>query len=385
MRTCSAIRRTVFVIGTVMLGLWLCEGTASAAQKKKRAAVPAADKPFVQDGLTFAPVPVGAKEMPPCVCWAVDGKSFFCLEASEARLCKFSVEPLKQVAELDLNARASWLSVFQDGIVVTFGDQTEIWLIDPETLEVRLKADVPSATKVYSSPALMVGFAVLHGQGRDGLGMINLKSGKLQRVFTSDELRVPEKHLSPSWGRIAVAPDGKAVWVVTQGHIERFRFNPRKKQLQYEDSSPSVGQDGKELTLSPDGSLICWPCGSGNSQRLTKHPEVPPYTTFVYSTNDLSQPKLVLRTGAYPQAVGLDSVTGLAFGQNFDTTLLIYNLNGLELKAIRLKGHGTYQLAPSPTGGKLLMLTGESLFLVDTSPLTQPAGDAAKDKPKKKK
>jgi hypothetical protein len=81
----------------------------------------------------------------------------------------------------------------------------------------------------------------------------------------------------------------------------------------------------------------------------------------------------------------LDPITGLAFGQNFDTTLLIYNLNGLELKAIRLKGHGTYQLAPSPTGGKLLMLTGESLFLVDTSPLTQPAGDAAKDKPKKKK
>ncbi len=378
MISCRVILSTL-AMWLSLVAMWNGQDSVFAAQKRKTKLAVAnvnKDKPFVQDGLTFLPVPINAKEMPACVCWAPDGSAFYCLDATEARLCKFSVNPLEEVADLEIGARVTWVSLYKEGVVVTLGDQTEIWLVDPETLEVKRKADVPSASKVYSSPSLMVGFAVLHGQGRDGLGMVDLRSGKLLRIFTAQEFRTP-KGLSPSWGQIAVAPDGKVVWVVTGGHLQRFKFTPSTKQLQYDDSSPaSIGREGREIVLSPDGSLICWPCGAGNDRGLPKHPEIPPYATYIYETKDISQPKLVLRTGAYPQAVGLDPVSGLAFGQNFDTTLLIYNLSGLPLKSISLRGHGTYQFAPSPVGGKLLMLTSEKLLLVDTSPLAQPRAAA---------
>ena len=72
-------------------------------------------------------------------------------------------------------------------------------------------------------------------------------------------------------------------------------------------------------------------------------------------------PVLVLRTGAYPLAVGFDLRSGLIYGQNHQNQLIVFDDQAIKLKEYNLTGDpnklgSTRQFLVHPDGRRILVL-----------------------------
>src|SRR5262249_19211165 len=118
------------------------------------------------------------------------------------------------------------------------------------------------------------------------------------------------------------------------------------------------------LCVSGDGKYMCAPCGGGNYPGLKNHPQVTPYSTYIYPVDNLNKPAFVLKQGAYPLAVGFDGKAGLAYTQNFQQQMIVFTDTGMKLKEYRLDCGNPRQYLVHPEGRKLLVLGDTKLLLV---------------------
>lgn len=299
-------------------------------------------------------------QAPACLSSSADGKSFYHLDVAAGELRKLSWETGEQEQSVDLGRKCSWLSVSKLGPLVCVPDLQEVWLLDTKTLKTLKKAPAPGATRVVSSPALEVAYAC---GGRDRLSVVDLKKGDVVKEYRTQGFGVLVDFRFPS-----ASPDGKFLFLF--GGIEQLhRLAIKGTELEYEESSPRIGQGRTEgIDISYDSQFVCLASGGGNYSNPPpeNHPMAAPYSTYIYSVNDLSRPVLTLEQGPYPLAVGFDPKSGLLFSHNFQKQLLIFNSGGLRKKELALSNNptGTRQILVQPSGGRLVVLLDNKVMHV---------------------
>ena len=63
--------------------------------------------------------------------------------------------------------------------------------------------------------------------------------------------------------------------------------------------------------------------------------------------------------------VGFNPKAGHVYAQNFQSQLIVFTMEGIKLKEYKIpRAQEPKQFLPHPDGGKLLLLTGNQLYLV---------------------
>jgi hypothetical protein len=323
-----------------------------------------ADRSFQDLGVTELTLDV--RNVPGCICWAKDGKSFYYLDGSTGTLGHVVLEGFREDRQLGIGRKCTWLSTSAMGLLVTVADLQEVWLVDPSTLQVKDRFTAASVQRAVSAPSLsiaLVGGASTPFNG-NGLSIIDLQKGELiTQSFNSADGR----RALIGFDRPTVTPDGK--YVFTIGGLEALhRFRIDGTRLVHEESSQRIAQGHIEagICVSPDSRLVCLPSGGGNYAVGTP---LPAYSTYVYKVDNLHAPACTLAQGAYPEAVGFDPRGGYIYSQNMSSFLLAFSNEGVKLKDYTLSGgqpgfRRRRQMLAHPQGGSLLLLTSEKLYYV---------------------
>jgi S1-C subfamily serine protease len=296
--------------------------------------------------------------VPPCLCWAPDGKSFFLVEPAKGLVRQIAYPGLREERQLDLGRRCTWLSLSAKGLLATVPDLQEVWLLDPATLKVKTTFEAAGVEKALSSPALSVAFAVSADRSR--LQAFDLTTRGAVRAYNDRSFGKFLQFAFP-----AVSPDGKYLFVV--GGIEELhRFKIDGTALTLEQASPRISSNGQQVAISPDSKYVCLAAGGGNGKH-PDHPDVGPYGTFIYPVTNLRKPAFGIRQGAYPRAVGFDPKAEVVYAQNHEKQLLIFSYTGLLRQQHELgpRNHGTTQFLVHPEGHRVLVLTSERLYAVE--------------------
>ncbi|WP_020467436.1 S1C family serine protease [Singulisphaera acidiphila] len=315
------------------------------------------DEPREVDDLKVIDIKVNAAQVPRCICWSGDGKAFFVLE-KEGILRRITLDGVVEAIRLDVGRGCSWLSRSVEGLVLTLGDIHEVWVIDPSTLKVKSKVAVDSVVRAVSSPALSMAFAAGDQRGPGGhLAVVNLKAGKVVREYTPQDFDGD----MVGFAHMDVTPDGK--YLFSQGGIEQLqRYRIKSDKIALEESSERLASNGQAVEISPDGYYVALPSGGGNGGGA--------YTINVFKITNLAKPEIVVRAGAYPKALGFDIKSGFLLGQNAEHPLILLKPSGAKVKDYHLSrrknAHDTArQFVVHPDGGKFLVLTDTSLYLVE--------------------
>ncbi len=311
-------------------------------------------KPRAVGDLKVTDVSVAARDVPRCLIWDESGKAFFVLEGKAGTLRRVALDGFREELRWEIGRPCSWLSTSAEGLLLTVGER-EIWVLDPKTFAVRRQIATPTAQHAASSPALSVAFVT--ARSGDAVGVVDLKTGKV--VHEYDSRSFPGKNAG--YDKLVVSPDGK--FIFSQGMEELMRFAVNGDALEFEEASARIAQNGQAIEISSDGSLVALPSGGGNY-------EAGAYTTNVYKATDLSAPEVKIESGAYPQALGLDTKAGLIYAQNAESSLIVFGMGGVKGKSYKLAGprgrdDSPRQFAVHPDGGKLLALSGSSLRFVE--------------------
>jgi hypothetical protein len=297
--------------------------------------------------------------VPPCICWAPDGKSVFVLESDKGLLRRIALSPLGEERRLELGGGCNWISPSARGLLVTSPKLGELWLVDPAALKVTDTFKAPGVLQALSSPALSVALAVDATQGR--LTTFDLTRGGVGQTYAVRDF----KGLF-GFGLMAVTPDGKYLFAAGPlGQLHRFRID--RDRLVHEQAGPTIGSNAQRIDVSPDSKYVCLPSGGGNARDLPGHPPIGPYGTYVYPVSDLTKPAFGISQGPYPRAVAFDPKAGLVYSQNFDKELLVFSDKGEKRYELQLGGRGNEprQLLAHPQGHRVLVLTGSKLYYVE--------------------
>jgi hypothetical protein len=298
-------------------------------------------------------VSADVQKAPACLCWSADAKAFYLLDGRGV-LRRIAWPALKEERRLETGHSCSWLSLSAEGLLLTVADLQQVWLLDPNTLQLKKRFRVASVRRTVSAPPLSVGLAI--SADNNTLTVLDLKAG------TSREIDRSSLGRDAGFTHAVVTPDGR--YLFTQGGIEQLqRYRLDGKTVRFEESSPRIAQNGQRIDVSPDGALVCLPSGGGNYAER----EIGPYATFIYAVGHLKRPALILRLGAYPRAVGFDPRGGYIYAQNFDNQFILCSKDGARLAAHSLSDRGdeVRQFLVHPEGRRVLVLTGNRLFAVE--------------------
>lgn len=290
----------------------------------------------------------------PCSLWSPDGKVLFLAEKT-GLVRRIKVDGFIEEIRLDTQSPCAWLSLSAEGLVLTLEGTQEVWLLDPETLQVKGSVAVPSIERAVASPASSVAVAV-GGRSHDAqISLIDLKKQTLVRQYGPRDF----EGVNVGFKNLAMTPDGKFLFSEGMEQLQRFRVHP--DAIEYQESSERIAQNGRSIVISPDGYYVALPSGGGNYNSK-------PYSTHIYKITDLSKPMITVQSGAYPQTLGFDMKAGLIYAQNFEYPLIVFLPSGLKQKEYKLgpaAGRSTNQFLAHPEGRKLFLLTDRRFSFVE--------------------
>jgi hypothetical protein len=312
-----------------------------------------------EDGLRITPIELHHKDkMLRCLLWANKaGSSFFALN-SDGELKLISVPDFKVLKTKDFERKLAWMSMSAEGLLLTAPDPQEIWVVDPESLAIKKKIEVPNLTRAASAPGLSVAFACDKDYYNRKLYIADLKKGKVVKFALP-----PDTPRGIGFANPQVSPDGRFLFTNgPTGRLERFAFKDGKLKLQ--ESSPQLSANGEHnIQISSDSKLVCCPVGTGNGNGTKS------YSTIVYPTSSFKKFECVLETGGYPSAVGFDPAGGYIYAQNNHSALLVYTLTGVKKREYKGEGGGAIrQYLVHPAGNKVLVLTNRKLYFIEVPP-----------------
>jgi S1-C subfamily serine protease len=295
-------------------------------------------------------VPLPAENILPCLCWDKKPESF-CVLTRNGMLSRVRLNDFEMPESKDIARNCSWLTMSARGPIVTVDGAQEAWILD-SSFQVTKKLAMAGVTQVVSAPTLTVAIAANTDRFAGGLSVIDLNKGAF-----AGQHRFQELGLIAGASRLAVTPDGKYLFM--QGGFEDLKcFRISGTRISADQTSARIAQNGQSIAISPDSKYVSLPSGGGNYGAGT-------YTTFIYSVTNLSQPQIMVSSGAYPRAMGFDPIAGLIYTQNHDKQLLIYDPSGVRLKEFTLGPTGDVkQFLVHPDGRKVLVLTDRKLYFV---------------------
>jgi hypothetical protein len=301
----------------------------------------------------------GPERAPAYLCWSGDGQSFYHLEPETGVLRRIALKGFQEQARLEVKAPCRWLSRSGQGLLVTLAAKPQVWVVDPETLQLRDQIESGFAARVVSAPALNVAFAGIKAPGwGDSCSVLDLKARTVVRQYSRRDVPRSAGLVCP-----VITPDGKYLFAQGDNAMHRYRIDGAA--LVFEESSQRLCQGGESICISPDSQFVCLPTGGGQ-RGLKGHPEVKPYSTFVYPVTSINKPAYFLESGAYPRAVGFDTKAGLVYGQNHRYQLILFSPTGIKLKEYAFPGtRDVTEIVVHPEGRKLLLLTDNTILYIE--------------------
>jgi hypothetical protein len=278
--------------------------------------------------------------------WTAQADAFYAL-TNDGVLSRVAIRDFVVEKQVTLAPGCSFLAFSGEWLLVANKDAREVWLVDPATFELKKKIPTPRIQRVLSAPRLP--FALVTCADPNGwngeVGFLDLVQGK-----------IISQTQKPVWhGRIS--PDGRN-YFAQSGVEELHRFRIDGAKLTEDGTSERIAANGQNICVSSDSKLVCLPSGGGNAKG---------YSTFIFGVDDVRDPLLDLKSGAYPHVVGFDPAAKLIYAQNHRFGLLVFNMNGVKIKEYlpTAKTGDTRQLVAHPQGGKLLVATSKHLVFVE--------------------
>jgi hypothetical protein len=330
------------------------------------------------DDLKVTPLRLRTKSLLPCMVWAdARGTAFLTLEGDTGLLRRVSFPDCKIVKEADLDRKFSWMAMSAEGLVLTQPD-AKVWVVDPVTLEVKGKIEVPKLKRATSAPA--VSWAVASDEAPHQTQMLYIVDLKKKTAEPWDVPRALRSTIGLE--NPAMSPDG--AYVFTHGNnmggdsmaLTRFSFG--NGSLQYEDMGPRmdmrfhIGPNTTDntagFTFSPHSKWLCLVKPWGG----TKRNETAVYSVEsfdkVHCTIDHAdgQPRGPL--GEPPLAVGFDLKGGYLYTQNNDWQLMVCSLHGIMRKEYTFDNGANrpvIQFLVYPGGNQAVALTRETAWLIE--------------------
>jgi S1-C subfamily serine protease len=288
----------------------------------------------------------------PCLTWTPDAKGFYALDHGAETVRRFSFPELKEEAKLVVGKDVSWLSMSKEGLVLTVNGDQEAWVLDPKTLKKGVSFPVNKALRVLSAAGLSVGYVIdteeSHSPGT--LRLVDLKTGKKLKEYVAKDLGKDVALCTP-----ILSADGKQLFTTDVSTTRLMQFAGSGESVNFVASCDGLlGGAFNQPVVSADGKLVAAPSGAGNQSIRGR--KASGYSTFVFDANNLQEPLMELKTGAYPRTIGFDTRAGFIFAQNYQDQLIIHDRDGTKLKSYRLgEGGEPYQFLPHPDGWKLLV------------------------------
>jgi hypothetical protein len=337
------------------------------------------------DDLRVTTLTLPVKGLLPCMLWAdAEGSAFLALHSDTGVLRRISFPGLKVTKQKNLDGKFSWMSMSAQGLLLSSPDSERIWVVDPATLEVKTKIDVPKLRRAVSAPALTWAVACdqdwFQKQKLYAVDLLKKKAvpcavpqGNVPGYFVAglplwekDPVQIPGAAASvvlPGGGvgraRLAqgnllgldspaVTPDG--AYVYTQGYNlfqnwldiggkppsklsgipTMFRFSVKNGKLTYQDCDAArSSQDGSsmgEITISPDSKFVCLPGQPSKG-----------YATPIYPTGTFQKHVCTLDAGCCSRAVGFDLKAGYTYTQDAGHELIVLTPHGLKKKQYALE------------------------------------------------
>jgi hypothetical protein len=248
-----------------------------------------------------------------------------------------------EVQQVKTGKKCSWLSPSAEGPLLSVTELQEVWVLDPQRLEVKQRIPLPGLKRAVSAPGLAAGFASTGSE----LYELDLRKATA-RKFSGPGPK------TGGWDEPVPTPDGK--YLFTRGGLEDMhRFAIVDGRLKFEQSSPRIAQGRVDvgIQVSPDSKRVCLPCYAGN------YGAGKPGAIFIYPVTNIEKAEFVLDPGA--MAIGFDPVAGHLYGQ----ALRLYAQDGKLLKEYMLGGGDFRQNLVHPEGRRFLLLQTDRLSLVE--------------------
>ncbi len=339
--------------------------------------------------LTAVTLNLPPKSLLPALLWAdPQGSAFFALEGDTGVLRCISFPDCNVVKKTDLERKFNWMSLSDEGLLLSQTDSDKMWLVDPATLQVKAKIAVPKLKRAVSAPSLS--WAVACDQ-------VDFPNQKLYVIDLKKKTAIPwaiPKDLSSKLNLDSpvVTPDGAHVFTlgdweivyfrpehegaaVRQGRAESVgeehlirhsclpkmsRFSFRGGRLVYEQSAAptrmatNLDSPWAIVGFSSDSKLVCTPWVDGDD-----------LSAAVCPVANLGEHKFTMR-GIWPEAVGFDPKAGCVYAHDPQHDVVVFTLHGVK-KAEYLVGQrpgrrwngGVRQYLVHPDGKKFVMLASD--------------------------
>ncbi|HTK75049.1 MAG TPA: hypothetical protein VL371_07290 [Gemmataceae bacterium] len=290
-------------------------------------------------------------------CWAADGRSFFVV-STNGELHQISCPDLVQTRMAELGTICRQVNTSAAGLVLTLPSVQELWVLDPEALTIRRRIGVVGLRRVLTAPDLTIAYALVMSPDRG--------SGPPTRVDLTDGtqtgLTVPSTSSGFDFRRAAMLPDGRSLFAEgVPGRLVRYQVEGDRLTAA-EETEPIVRGDRGLICVSPDGRWVCLPAWDGHANRDGEQ--------FVYASGNLSSPAFYLKVGTGCHVMAFDPAGGRVCATSFEHPLLLFDAAGKPGPIVPRELFPDAQqvveaLIPRPDGRQLLVLTTESVFLVD--------------------
>lgn len=361
-------------ISTLVLTLPLLAGIATVASpaqdapKPKATGVDLLGEPATISDAVVCKIPIEGGNLVRQIVWSEDG-SFVYLLDSAGLLRKIAYPACKEERQLVIQKKCTCLARSKDAILVASKDAGEVLVIDPATLNIRKRIPCPGVFELAASPDLAIAYAFADPPST--CIVLDVAAGKVAKTIMPAKLEEQfgkKIRKQADSGRLAffysatVAPGGKEFYCSSWQCIHRFRISGT--DLVYEEVGPKIA-DSYYFVISSDGTYLAAPRSSGAMGR-DDWPYVGYGGVYVFRTSDLGVPLLGLATDACA-TFSFDKASARMFATGRRQDLLVVNSRGLIEKGIRVNPRGNIgarQIATSPDGASLLVVTHDAVFRV---------------------
>ena len=290
--------------------------------------------------------------------FSADGKFAYVLEKAGV-VRKVATDTLTEQCKLDVDSPCSAMARTKAGLVVAVAGTQQVWLLDDD-LNVKRRVASTGVKQLVGSPALPYAYATAGG---DDLQVIDLATGQARTVHGKDfeDDGGPDDHVRVAFWHIAAEPDGRYLFVEGD-NVGLMRFKVRGPRLLYDGSSPVQATNVHGIEVSGDSRYVAVLAGAGNY--IEGQPKSS-YATYVFAVGNLARPATVVESGAYPQALGFDTVAHAIYAQSHSDPLIVFSGLGQKGASYKIVRHGSpSRFVVDPRGKRLLAFDDDGLYWV---------------------
>jgi hypothetical protein len=318
-----------------------------------------APPPMDIDNLRVTRFRLQAGELLPCLCWADDGNSFYCIEKSTGTLHHIALDGYKELASKSLGVECVWLSRSAEGFLVSSLRPTQITLVDIASLKPIKTYTMPDDFRAVSTPKLSFAYVGSHKDQpvAKGFAVLDLKKDKYVAQYLPQQF--PK---SVGFHKPIVSPDGNYLLTAGgSGGIYRYRIDGAR--LTFDQGCGDIVHGCRcnyEVCISPDSKWVSMPVSVGNERGPI---------TYVFGMTNLNAPLLRLSQGNPCETIAFDPPGQMIYAPSDEGPLVIFNYQGSKVKAYKFvkEGETTRFILPHPDGRKLLVLADRGLYYVEVT------------------